>query len=378
MGSKITLVDAKNLNNVVWPTSEQAALARSFLVPIIESGTQAFIKNLETELYLLIIDDQVIPITVNQKEYNNAYVVSNYFAIKYWKEQLATKGVVKKMIQKPLANLAGSIMKGMKINKLILVNNWLFPTNIHPILTRAQVEEITQFLKDRFGDHLITFRGLNIHHHQDLLARLKRTRYRLMKTRTVHIYDPDNRENLPSKVLRSHRRDERLIASCGYEVIRTQDLTKEDISRMLELYKGVYLDKYTSYSPQYCEKYLAHILDKKLMNFVGLRKDGKIDGIFGCFKIGKEMIVPFFGYEKSEEMSAKMYRMLATLIVKEAEAQNLVLNNSSGASGPKKNRGHTPALEYTAIFDDHLPTYRRYFWGLSATIMNTFVSSTIN
>src|SRR5262249_17731197 len=156
------------------------------------------------------------------------------------------------------------------INKAVIVNNWLLTTNIYPTLTVEEIDGVTRFLAILFPDHTLIFRSLNLRKCQDLVHHLGDLKYRLFYARHVCIYDPQEKASFSSKVHYHHRRDRKLIQSEGYEVIRYHDVPSAEGQRVLELYKSLYLERHTTFSPQYTEKYLKKALEKKFLHLVGL------------------------------------------------------------------------------------------------------------
>lgn len=75
----LKLYDAQTIETLAWPNSPSAQLAKQYWLPMMRAGASSqFIKNVETQLLLLVIDDVALPITVNQQAYDNAYVCSFY------------------------------------------------------------------------------------------------------------------------------------------------------------------------------------------------------------------------------------------------------------------------------------------------------------
>jgi hypothetical protein len=63
---------------IPWPKTEEGRRLRSFFEPLFKEGVSAFVANVEAQVYLVEIDDLLIPLTVNEKEYGNSYVCSIY------------------------------------------------------------------------------------------------------------------------------------------------------------------------------------------------------------------------------------------------------------------------------------------------------------
>ncbi|MGQ0423189.1 hypothetical protein ACT4US_37330, partial [Bacillus sp. HC-Mk] len=85
----IKLHDVHSLHNIDWATKQDGAYVRDSFVPLLQKDIKLFIKNIDTQLFLLEIDDLVLPITVNNKEFENSYVCSPYtHYISYAMEEL--------------------------------------------------------------------------------------------------------------------------------------------------------------------------------------------------------------------------------------------------------------------------------------------------
>ncbi len=367
------LYDSSNIDTLVWPDTEQGKKARDYLLPLVRNGIQSYISNAKTSFYVLAFDDLVLPVTVNAQEYDNSYVVSNYYAIPLLEEKMANRPSWLNRLKKPFIRLGGRLLKSMRINKVVIVNNWLVSTCVQSELTASQLNKITTFLQESFSDHLIMFRNVNGLKESGLCRNLAEKKYHLFGTRMIYVYDPKLKETLSPKVHYHHRRDKRLIEKNGYEVFTEVDLSPEDIPRLLELYTNVYIGKYTDYSPKYTEKFLINALEQRSWHFMGVRREGKIDGVYGYFVHNGIMTVPFFGHETNLPPQMGLYRMLTILIIQEAERLDVLLNDSSGAEAPKKYRGMKPHPEYTAIYARHLPLVRQFLWKGMAAIYNRTV-----
>ena len=370
----IELYDSTTVDQLTWPDTEEAHAAHALLLPMIKEGVPHYIRNVETKLYLMLVNSQVIPLTVNQREYDNSYLTSNYFPIKHLEEKKSQKKHPLNILQKPLLKGVGFFLKGIKINKVVIVNNWLLTTNIYPILSQKELRDVTAFLTQRFKDHALVFRSLNIRKCQELADHLNKLSYRLLYARHVYIYDPSQKDQFSSKVHYHHRRDRRLIGSEGYEVVLSDgEMQASELDRLLELYNALYLARHTTFSPQYTEKYLRKAVEKRFLHLVGLKKEGKIHAVIGFHQRAETLITPFCGFDRTLGDVSHLYRMLTILAIDEAEARGLLLNDGSGGEAPKQYRGMKPFPEYVALYDKHLPLHRRLFWSLAEKIVKKMI-----
>lgn len=332
---------------------------------MILEGVESYIRNVETTLYLLKVNEQIIPLTLNEREYDNSYLTSNYFPINYLEELLQRKYPRLHWLQKPLVHTLGLFLKGVKINKVAIVNNWLLTTNIYPSLTLEEVKALTHFVKKRFPDHLILFRSLNTRKCQQLASDLAGEQYKMVGARSVFIFDPAEQSSFPKKALYHHRRDKRLIEKEGYEVVYNEQLTVDELKVALNLYRRVYIGRHTKYSPEYTQRFLECAMKTNFFDLIGVKKGGELLGVMGCTERNGTLIVPFFGFDREKGGPNHIYRILTNLAIDEAMKRGVVLNDGSGGDKAKRERGMRAFPEYVALYSAHLPLYRRIFWSLA-------------
>ncbi len=372
---RASLYSQETIDQLPWEEFEEGLVAKGILLPLIKEGSEKYLANVKTKVFVVTCGNQLLPLTVNETEYQNSYIASNYYLVELFKESTPTP---LKHVVKPLAWTLSGILKGARINKFVMLNNWLFAVSTLPQISEDQLDEILELLKKNFPGHYFMWRSLETFNGRDLISHLRTLDFRLLKTRSVFFYDPTKQSEQSSKVQYHHRRDLKLIEKEGYEVVRNGDLKKEDFPRLLELYRKVYIDKHTSFSPGFTSEFLQNAHANHLLNFIALKKNGKIDGIIGYFTRGKTMICPFFGYETDLPPSSGLYRMLSVLLYKESEQKNLALNDSSGGDDTKKWRGLKLFDEYIAIYDRHLPLRRRLFWNTVDLVMNKLFKRSAN
>ncbi|NGX61270.1 MAG: hypothetical protein K940chlam9_00753 [Chlamydiae bacterium] len=361
---KIRLFDKHNLDKLIWPETEEGEFAKKYLTPLIERGTEKFIENAKTDLRILAFDDQVIPITINETDYDNSYLISSYFVAASAKEKAETLSPLPRMVARLLAALYGKLLKKVKINKVVILNNWLLTTNPYTQLTQTQMEGITHFLRMLFPDHYFMFRSINTYKENQVFEALSHANYRMIPCRHVYLYDPTLTPKLSSSTIRKQKKDYNRIKSRNYEVKSLSSPTDEQIERLLTLYAMVYYDKYTKYSPSYTPEYLRHLQMSQLLEVKVLMKGDQIYGVNGFLQKSGYLLVSFFGYDTTVPQEEGLYRMLSGIILEEIEKRKLLSHQGSGAPQFKKWRGYLEEIEYVAIYDKHLPLHRRLFWKM--------------
>ncbi len=366
----VTLYDKSNIADLAWNDYEEGELARNFLLPLIQEDVSSYISNVETQLFILALDTHLIPITVNEREYQNSYVASNYYGIERLAEAIHASKSKFKILKKPLIGALKAIFSFMQMNQMVMINNWLL-TSAPPVAIKPhQINELLEFCQQKFPKHFIIWRNINTYDSKESVQHVRHMKARSFKMRDLWIYDPKRKEELSSKVHYHHRRDIKLISQEGYELIRGPDIKAADLPRLIDLYRKVYMDKYTSFSPLYTEDFLAQAIEKGHLQFLALRKNGVIDGVCGMFMTKRAMSCPFFGYETASTQSQLLYRMLTVLLIKESEERNCPLNDGSGSDLTKKIRGLKQYNEYVAVFDSHLSFPKRFVISSLSFVVN--------
>ncbi len=365
----VFLYDKDNITSLAVPNNEDAQYAYKYLAPMIRDGVKKYIKNIDTDLKILKIDNILLPVNINNKEYKNSYTSSLYaHYVSYTKEELyELKSPVLEFILKIVFDVLGIFYKLSKIDKVIYVNNWFLSTNLYPELTKEQYQRITNFLKEKYPNYAIVFRSLN----ENLLSKeifyLKDLNYKMLGSRQVYIFDYNKRAKLKGKDKNKLFKDIKLLRNSRYKAINMDSIYEK---RVLDLYNQLYLDRYSKLNPQFSEEYIKLCNENNLLTFKLLSKDNKINGALGYYKRNNVMTTPIFGYDMTLSKEESLYRILSAQLVLESEQNDCTINMSSGASKFKIYRGGVASLEYSALHYSHLSIYRKLGYKLLFFIIN--------
>lgn len=174
------------------------------------------------------------------------------------------------------------------------------------------------------------------------------------------------------------RSDQKLLDATDYQVIDKAELKLSDAKRLSELYHHLNIDKYSKINPQLNQHLFEHALRSDFMQFKALKKDNRIDGILGYYRIGNVITSPIFGYDTTMTQDSGLYRMIAHLLLLEAKREGVILHQSAGAGSFKKLRRAKPALEYYAVYDNHLPLRKRAATKLIDSVFSMAGDKTID
>jgi hypothetical protein len=365
LSSTIALFNADTIEQLQWPDTVDGIYAKSYLMPLIQQGSTHFIENVQTTPMVLVIDGRIVlPITLNEQEYANSYVCSPYSQyVTYAKEELVL--IQQEWLRHVLSFLIdgfGLLCKGCRINRVVHVNNWLLSTNLYPDLTSEHIAVIITFLKDQFPQHTIIFRSINSYSNELLTTILQKAGSRLVPSRQVYFVHPSKQSSFRTKARWRLKRDFALLERQGYGVIGADELREGDVPRLVALYNALYLEKYSYNNPMFNEQFIKLALSQKTLQLVALKKGERIDAVLGYFCRNGVMTTPIFGYDTTLPQAVGLYRMLTAVLFKIAQENEHLINHSSGAAEFKRNRGAIASIEYSAVYDQHLPLYRRFCW----------------
>jgi hypothetical protein len=363
----------------LWFGDSTASDARheQWLDVLFSRPAERLVSNVRTEWALLRAGEAMLPVTINDNEFENSYVCSPYTGCVLYPrselDKLRGHPVVTAAIRALLLGMQLPLKLG-RINRVACVNNWLLSTNLYPEFDATKIPQITQLLVNRYPTHAIAFRSLNEVTNDNLLRRLKAAGYLLAPSRQVYFFDAiaGNFERRPNS-----RWDRALLSKTRFHIVHHDEINAADVPRIERLYRLLYVEKYSPHNPQFSVEFLEECRRRRLLNFVGLRNDdGRLEGVVGSFNRAGVMTVPIVGYDTSLPQRLGLYRMLMALVMREAAERRLLLNLSSGAAEFKRLRGGTPHLEYTAVYCRHLSWPSRIVWQALAALLQ-YVGSPI-
>ncbi|WNS75030.1 hypothetical protein RRV45_19445 [Bacillus sp. DTU_2020_1000418_1_SI_GHA_SEK_038] len=382
----ISLHDKSSLDQINWASKKDGAYVRDYFSPILRDGVEKYITNVRADVYLLEIDDLVMPVTVNDKEFDNSYVCSPYtHYISYAKEELweLKKPRLEKFLSKGL-DFIGFVFWQTAINKIVSVNNWFLSTNLYFPLSHSQIDRITQFLIGRFPHHTIQFRSIVKGLYPGMFEAFERNSYERIMSRSVYLLQPYYFRELSNRRRRDFFRDKKFMEQSSYTVIEGKDVTEALIPIIKSHYEQLYIDKYSKHNPQFTWHYFKNILDHRLMHFKLLKQianhvdfdtsqENTYDGVIGYFHRDGVLTTPIFGYEMDKGQANGLYRLLSYLITDEVLEKNFVGHFSAGAGNFKRNRGAVQEIEYTFFYNKHLPLKSRWIWTFLKRLMDWVV-----
>ncbi|PQZ48642.1 hypothetical protein CQZ94_27525 [Bacillus sp. MYb209] len=371
----IKLHNVHSLHSIDWDSKKDGAYVRDSFLPLFQKGVTAFIENVNTQLFLLEIDDLILPVTINNAEFENSYVCSPYtHYISYALEELweLKKPWLEKLLTYPI-HLMGSWLRRTNINKVIVVNNWMLSTNLYHSINKQQIEQITNLFVEKFPEHTILFRSLNNELYPTITQALSTVGYNKIMSRSIYLFDPKHYKEMNRKKRKDLLNDKSLLEKSNYEIITNEGFTKEDILQISELYNQLYIEKYSVHNPMFTPAYLWNALQHHLFEIKAIKKGDTIDGVIAYFIRDGVMTTPILGYNTNSDQHQCLYRILSLLITMDSIEKDLICHRSAGAGEFKRNRGAKQQIEYSYMYHSHLPPNQQKVWKVLTWILNTCI-----
>lgn len=341
----------------------------SYLSRLEAGGATSMVSNVAVEVRAFQGAGFVLPIVTPDLGKGNCYVCSfrsHFCDYARYEIDVRRLGVLGRILKGCLLGLAG-LMRVARSEQVVFVNNWLLSTNLYPNGVENQVLEIRDDVLREEPGRAIVFRSLNSKSNEALVAALRRAGYRSICSREIYLLDTSaglhrRRSNF--------RKDVKLLEGAGFEIVSNDDFSREDLERARELYGKLYLEKYTVLNPQFTQQLFQDGRDCGFLKFLGLRSEEGLVGVVAYYRCGDWITAPILGYETELPQSLGLYRMLTALLTLEGEKLGCRVHRSSGAAQFKISRGAVRELEYSYVYVEHLPWWRRFAWKLFLGIVN--------
>lgn len=332
------------------------------------------IENIKGEIKEIPVGKEKETIFIPEKRKDTSWIVSPYHHyITTSKEELDK---IKNPMMKFIFNLIIYVMKILfkigNIDKSIYVNEHFFSTNPKKNYKKEELKNLVHTLKKTRGNEAFIIRSLDEKTCEKEINLLKKEHFDIILSRQIYLFD--SKEKTENKKSRKIKKDSSLLYSGEFSINEEYSLNEKEWERIEELYKGIYIEKYSNYNPKYTKDYFKSSTRNKNISYAIIRKEGKIVGFIGFFVKEKIIYSPFLGYDRNFDKEKGLYRMLFIYLTEKAKNENLIFHQSAGASEFKRQRGAKSYFEYMAVYTKHLPIHRRIVWKTLKFITNKLVA----
>jgi hypothetical protein len=351
------LEHAQGAADDVWPAGRETE--RAYIEGIAHAGLAATVPNVRTRWMALRCGDRVLPLTINHDEYGDSYVTQPHSAyIDYARQELdlVDTGRLRPLLSAAIGGF-DRLLRAVDLNRIVHVDNWLLSTNLHGDWRGEGLAALRAHLVERFPRHFIAIRSIDAWSSPALNAELRADGWRMLPSRRIWVVDDLARD---WRTRTSVRNDHRRLRASGLQVEDLATVDDDDAQRIAELYRQLYLDKYSALNPAFTAAYvrMAHAAGAVRYR-VARADDGRIMAVGGVFARADVGTAPVVGYDTAAPRALGLYRIASLLSRGQAMARGLRFNGSAGAGDFKRARGAKPVVECTALYASHLPAHRR-------------------
>lgn len=366
---KLKVFDNKNLKE--YKKQYKDSFTFKYAFPFLSKGSEKLIENLETEVKVLQLSSgKETIITINHKEYSNAYTVSPFgHYISYCYDELyCLNNKFLEFLLRPLVYLLGLTFKLSSINNIVIINSIMFSTNLVNDLSSEDLKEIKDYILSTYKDKTIIFRNLNNYLYSDISSSLEKLDFKRIPSRQIYLVKKES--TLTKSARKKLNQDYKLIEKNNLEVITIKDTIYS--KAIVNLYTKLYIDKYSKSNPIITEDLVSSLIENDNFIFRGLLDENKkLIGIIGCFSVNNTLTTPILGYDT--DLNISLYRMLTSMINKLGAELNCNLHRSSGVGQFKRNRGAVKDIEFMYYYNKHLSFIRKLPYKMLSILNSKWV-----
>lgn len=252
-------------------------------------------------------------------------------------------------------------------DRAVYPNHLLFSTSLYGDWCGDDLDPALAALRAAYPDRAIIWRSLNEADNAALVAQMTALGGRKLLSRLVWRIPDPARDWAPRRDVRD---DRALPAAHGLRIEHSPQVSDDELAHVLALYNDLYRAKYSATNPAYTAGLLRAAIESGILRLAVIRNaSGALEGFAAEHVYQGTLTNPMLGYDRTLPQSRGLYRVAMAAGAERAIAENLSVNYSAGAAAFKRNRGARPTLEFSMIFIDHLPWWRRWVYnGLAAAL----------
>lgn len=344
-----------------WPDTPDARNVRGYWTRFLAEGTRSMISNVDVTPWVAVVGPHALPLTIGRPRASHAFVASTWAQyVGYAREELGKVDAwTMRASLRPLIALLDRVTTWGEVDRAVHVDNWLLSTNLHPHLTDPELDALTSALVRTWPDRAVIWRSVRGDAAE--LARWRAHGFQLIPSRSIWIWDPADPAQARSRDL---DRDATLLDDGLFSIRELLRAGRHELERLAELYRGLYLRKYSRRNPHFTRHFMDHVVHSSNFSTYVLEQDGRAFGVIGFYERNGWMTTPVLGYDLARPQEEGLYRRLSALLIRESRKRGLLLHQSAGAGRFKRNRRCRNEVEYLAVHHRHLSLRRRLPWLL--------------
>ncbi len=325
--------------------------AHRFVSLVQTAGSSALVTNLETNIKIARVGKFDVPMTINDGLCSTCYLCcpsTAYLDYGAFELKQVTRNPFLRACGFGALRMASPVVRAMKIDRQVQLNNWLLSTNILPPVGPDAWLDAFDSLAKSYPGYVPVLRSVNQAAHSALIGAFHREGLTLLPVRKIFTRAyPEERNRT-----RDDLRDMALRASGRFIERDGSSFNDDDFDRAAMLYEKLYIEKYSALNPQYTGRFLAEAQRHCGFELTGLfdpENRGRMVGILGQLDQHGTIVSSVVGYDTALPQRLGLYRWLFSLSDETARSRQRFANQSAGAEQFKRNRGAQPAIEYLVV-----------------------------
>ncbi len=330
-----------------------------YVAGLANADAGSMIENVSTQMLLLQSNEHLLPITIDNGAIGGSYVCRPHSAYAlYAREELDLVDLgIARLPAIAVTRVFDGILRAANINRVVHLDNWMLSTNLHGDWHGEELASIRRLLLDRNPHHMLAIRSLDDWSSPRLLQATRDDGWTLIPSRQVWVVDDLKRDWHPRN---AYGNDKRALRRSGLSVEDVGDLSMSDAQRIADLYRQLYVGRYSALNPIFTPAYIQHTHRIGMIQYrIARDAEGTILAVAGMLERAGVMTPPVVGYDLTRPRSEALYRIACYLFMERACERGLRLHGSAGAAGFKRLRGAHGVIEYSAFYLNHLSTARR-------------------
>ncbi|MBR7791042.1 hypothetical protein KDM87_00415 [Undibacterium sp. FT147W] len=240
-----------------------------------------------------------------------------------------------------------ALMHTGKLDQAAVVANYLLPTNLYPAWDADDIQQMTTRLQTAHPQRPLMMPHLSAEVCPQLMQHLRNQGWKMIATRRVVLSDPQ--QSLQAGVW----------SEPDIEVVHQDQLTNSDLLELYALYLQHKAKQSHHLQTDFSFAFFELCLETGFVELTGLRWQGRWVGLLGTYTQTDSgwLTAPLMAWDQHLPLSVKPERLLHDLFVREAQQKQLRMHCSAELE-IAPDCSHS-AIEYTAIYDQHLQAHQK-------------------
>ncbi|MBK1888474.1 hypothetical protein Undi14_00405 [Undibacterium sp. 14-3-2] len=243
-----------------------------------------------------------------------------------------------------------ALMHAGKLDQAALVANYLLPTSLYPAWGADDIRLMTERLHTAHPQRPLMMQHLSSEVCPQLMQHLCNLGWKMIPTRHIFLSDPQQ----------THQTS--FWSDTDVEIVHQDQLNNSDLHALHALYqlhKRSNVGQTNHLQTDFSLTFFELCLETGFVELTGLRWQGHWVGILGTYTQTDSdwLTAPLMAWDHNLPMSVKPEHLLHDLFIREARQKQLRLHwGTEQKIAP--DHSHS-AIEYTAIYDQHLPATQK-------------------